>query len=99
MAVKIRLKRTGRRHRMSYRIVATDIRASRDGKVLEVLGDYNPELADETKKVRLHPDRVKHWLRAGAQPTDTVDQLLKKAGIQVVEVRAAAKAGADAKKD
>ena len=92
MAVKIRLKRTGRRHRTSFRIVACDVRASRDGKVLETLGSYDPEVADDAKKVQVKPERVEHWIRAGAQPTRTVAQLLKKQGIKVVEVRAKMKA-------
>lgn len=92
MSVKIRLKRTGRRHRASFRIVACDERASRDGKVLEVLGSYDPLGKIEDQQVRVKPERVEHWLRVGAQPTDTVVNLLKKKGIRVSEVRARAKA-------
>jgi len=89
--VKIRLKRTGRRHRSSFRIVACDVRASRDGKVLETLGSYDPLAKTEDRQVQLKPARVEHWLSVGAQPTQTVVQLLKKKGIRVGEVRARAK--------
>ncbi|HUV39506.1 MAG TPA: 30S ribosomal protein S16 [Planctomycetota bacterium] len=89
--VKIRLKRTGRRHRNSFRIVACDIRQSRDGKVLETLGSYDPEAKTEETRVRVKPERVAHWLSVGAQPTLTVVQLLKQKGIATKPERPAAK--------
>lgn len=94
MSVKIRLKRTGRRHRHSFRIVACDTRASRDGKVIETLGSYDPEEKVEDQQIRLKAERVEHWLGVGAQPTETVARLLKKKGVKVSEVRAKAKAEA-----
>ena len=94
--VKIRLKRTGRRHRRSFRIVACDARASRDGKVIETLGSYDPLAKTDDQQVQLKGDRVEYWLSVGAQPTDTVRQILKKKGIHVAEVRARAKGTAEA---
>lgn len=90
--VKIRLKRTGRRHRRSFRIVACDARASRDGKVIETLGNYDPLAKTEDRQVQLKPERIEYWLSVGAQPTQTVAQLLRKKGIRAAEVRARAKA-------
>jgi len=81
VAVRIRLKRMGRRHRPFYRIVAADQRAARDGKVLEMVGHYDPLAADKEKQVVFKRDRVQHWLGVGAQPTRTVAGMLKRAGI------------------
>ncbi|MEM7682603.1 MAG: 30S ribosomal protein S16 [Planctomycetota bacterium] len=79
--VRLRLKRFGRRHRPFYRICAMDIRSPRDGRAIEELGLYDPVQKDPEKQVRLEADRIKHWLSKGAQPSDTVGNLLKKAGI------------------
>jgi len=89
--VKIRLKRTGRRHRASFRIVVCDAQASRDGKVIETVGSYDPLVKSEDQQVQLKSERIEYWLRVGAQPTQTVAQLLKKKGIRAAEVRARAK--------
>ena len=82
MAVKIRLKKTGRKNRPSYRIVAMDAHAKRDGEELEVLGHYDPRAADKEKQVVIDRDRAQYWLGVGAQPTDTVAGMLKRAGIK-----------------
>ncbi len=82
MAVRIRLKRMGRKNRPFYRIVAADARAKRDGKVLEVLGYYDPLAREEDKQVAVKRDRVQHWLGVGAQPTETVASLLKRGDIK-----------------
>ncbi len=82
MAVRIRLKRMGRKNRPSYRIVAADAQTKRDGKVLEILGHYDPLAPDETKQVALKRDRVQYWLSVGAQPTDTVANILKRADVR-----------------
>jgi small subunit ribosomal protein S16 len=82
VAVKIRLKKTGRKNRPSYRIVAMDAHAKRDGEELEVLGHYDPRAADKEKQVALDRDRVQYWLGVGAQPTDTVAGMFKRAGIK-----------------
>ena len=89
--VKIRLRRTGRRHRSSFRIVVCDSRASRDGKVIETVGSYDPEGKIEDQQVQLDAGRIEHWLSVGAQPSETVAQLLKKKGIHPSEVRVRAK--------
>lgn len=81
MAVKLRLKRFGRKHRSFFRLVAIEGRNPRDGRVLEELGFYDPQNRVEAQQVRLHPDRIKYWLGAGAAPSDTVRSLLRKNGI------------------
>ena len=81
MAVKIRLKKMGRKNRPFYRIVAADARAKRGGKEIEVLGHYDPLAAEKEKQFVLNRDRVQYWLGVGAQPTDTVSGLIRRAGI------------------
>lgn len=81
MAVKIRLKRFGRRHRPFYRINAMDVRSARDSKAIEELGFYDPLETTQGKELRVKEDRVRYWLGVGAQPSDTVRSLLKKVGI------------------
>jgi len=71
----------GRRHRPYYRINAMDIRSPRDGRVLEELGHYDPIEKDVEKQLVLKSDRIQYWLDKGAQPSDTVRDLLKKKGI------------------
>jgi small subunit ribosomal protein S16 len=74
------MKRFGRRNRPFYRINAVDSRRSRDGKVLEELGSYDPHASD-AEKVRINPERVAYWLSVGAQPSETVSSFLKTAGL------------------
>ncbi|XP_071723415.1 small ribosomal subunit protein bS16cy-like [Rutidosis leptorrhynchoides] len=82
MAVKIRFARFGCKHRPFYRVVIADSRSNRDGKNIEVVGYYNPLPGpDETKQMALQYDRIQYWLSVGAQPTDTVERLLFKAGL------------------
>lgn len=81
MAVRLRLKRMGRKNRAYFRINAMDSRSPRDGRVLEELGTYDPVNKDTSKQVSLNADRIKHWLEHGALPTDTVRDLLKRHGI------------------
>ncbi len=81
MAVKLRLKRFGRRHRPFYRLNAIDGRSPRDGKSIEELGFYDPIEPAADKAVQFNQERVKYWLSVGAQPSTTVRSLLKKAGI------------------
>ncbi|MGR3220517.1 MAG: 30S ribosomal protein S16 [Candidatus Anammoxibacter sp.] len=78
MAVRIRLKRMGRKNRPFFRIGAFDSREERDGKHIEALGHYDPMESDETKKVVLKRERIEYWLSVGAQPTETVANILKK---------------------
>lgn len=81
MAVRIRLKRIGRRHRPSYRLTAVGSRRARDSKVLEELGSYDPTNRNEEQQTVLKRERIEYWLSVGAQPSDTVRMLLKKQGI------------------
>jgi small subunit ribosomal protein S16 len=83
MAVRIRLKRMGRRHRAAYRVAAMDGRRSRDSKVIELLGTYDPVDPQPERQVKVDRARIEYWLSVGAQPTDTVRSLLKKQGIGV----------------
>ena len=79
MAVKLRLKRMGAKKRPFYRVVAADSRSPRDGKVIEEIGYYNPVV--EPADIKIDEELAMKWLRNGAQPTDTVRDLLKKQGI------------------
>lgn len=79
MAVKIRLKRIGAKKNPFYRVVVADARYPRDGRFIEELGTYNP-LTDPAE-VKIDGDKAAKWLKDGAQPTDTVKALLKKAGV------------------
>lgn len=85
MAVKIRLKRMGRRNRAFYRIVAADVRAQRDGRAIERLGWYDPLVEDDQKKISLEKERVEYWLSVGAQPTQTVENILRARGVSFPE--------------
>jgi small subunit ribosomal protein S16 len=80
VAVRIRMKMMGRRHRPFYRICAMDSRTPRDGRVLEELGTYDPMIPLEDARTALNVDRVQYWLGVGAQPTEKVKILLKKYG-------------------
>ena len=79
MAVKLRLRRIGKKKQPMYKVVAADARAPRDGKFLESLGLYNPLTNPHT--LELKEDRVLYWLGVGAQPTDTVMSLFRQKGI------------------
>ena len=72
----------GRRNRPAYRIVAMEARSQRDGRSLEVLGHYDPLAPDAAKQVALKRDRIEYWLSVGAQPSDTVASIMKRAGIK-----------------
>jgi len=79
LAVKLRLRRMGKKKQPIYKIVAADARSPRDGRFLEALGLYNPLTKPHT--VDIKEDRVLYWLSNGAQPTDTVKSLLRDKGI------------------
>lgn len=79
--VRLRLQRLGRTHRPFYRLAAVDKRERLNGKVLENLGWYNPMEKDADKQVSLKADRIRHWLSVGAQPSDTVRDLLAKGDV------------------
>ena len=77
--VRIRLRRTGGKKQPSYRLVVTDIRKPRDGAFVDIIGHYNPLTDPET--IVIQEEKAIHWLRQGAQPTNTAARLLNKAGI------------------
>jgi small subunit ribosomal protein S16 len=79
VAVRLRLKRMGRRHRPFYRVAAIDSRTRRDGRVIELLGHYDPIAGKDGKQIELKLERVDYWLGVGAQPSDTVKRLIEKA--------------------
>ncbi len=79
MAVKLRLTRMGAKKHPTYRIVAIDERKARDGQYLEKVGFYDPN--KNPAEVKIDAELAKKWLNNGAQPTDTVRAMLKKAGI------------------
>lgn len=85
MALKIRLRQHGRTNRTVYRLVVTDSRSPRDGKYVEELGWYNPIEADEAKQLEVKADRVQHWLNVGAQLTEKVVHLVRRAAPEVVK--------------
>ena len=77
--VKIRLRRMGAKKAPFYRIVVADARAPRDGRCIEEIGTYNPLLASDN--ITVDVEKAQTWIKNGAQPTDTVRGLLKKAGV------------------
>ena len=80
MAVKIRLMRVGKKKQPSYRVVVTDSRSPRDGRFIEKLGTYNPLLPREHEtRITLDKERIAHWLKVGAQPSDRVAKFLANA--------------------
>lgn len=81
--VVIRLARGGSKKRPFYNVVAADSRNRRDGRFIERLGFYNPVAGDGQEKLRLSMDRVQHWVDNGAQPSSTVDRLIKEFSTKV----------------
>jgi len=79
MTVKIRLKRTGMKKAPSYRVVVADSRSPRDGRIIENLGWYNPLV--EPSVIKIDEEKTLGWLKNGAQPSDSVAQLLKRTGL------------------
>ena len=77
--LRIRLRRVGAKKQPSYRLVVADKRAPRDGAFVEIIGHYNPMTDPET--VVIDEEKALHWLRQGAQPSETTARLLGKAGI------------------
>jgi small subunit ribosomal protein S16 len=81
MAVRLKLKRFGRRHQPHYRLTAVDRRRSGNSRVLEELGSYSPIKKQEDQQVVLKRERIEYWLSVGAQPTETVRRILEKQGV------------------
>ena len=80
MAVKITLRRMGQKKAPFYRIIVADSRSPRDGKFIDEIGTYDPNL--EPSAVSINEEAAKKWLANGAQPTEVVAKLLKQAGIE-----------------
>jgi len=78
VAVHIRLRRTGTTRKPAYRVVVADSRAARDGKFIEVIGHYSPLSNPPTIKIEV--ERAQEWIKKGAQPSNTVKNLLARAG-------------------
>ena len=78
MAVKLRLMRMGKKKQPTYRVVAADSRAPRNGRFIEIIRIYEPR--QDPSVVRIDNERALHWLRHGAQPTERVEKLLKISG-------------------
>lgn len=87
MAVKLRLKRFGRKNRPFYRLNAVDSRSPRDGRVIEELGHFDPIERDAAKQFVARLDRCQYWLDNGAIPSETVSSLLKRSGIEHKQLR------------
>jgi small subunit ribosomal protein S16 len=85
LPVKIRLRRMGAKHQPSYRIVVADSRSPRDGRYIDQVGFYNPLTNPAT--ISIDQEKAIDWLKRGAQPTETVEILLKKVDITPREVR------------
>jgi len=79
MSVRIRLTRTGKKKEPHYRVVVADQRSPRDGKFLEIIGRYHP--LEDPSVIEIDEERALAWLRQGAQPSESVANLLRKAGI------------------
>jgi small subunit ribosomal protein S16 len=83
LAVTLRLKRFGRLNLPTFRIVATDPRFPRDGRIIEALGYYLPLMPRVAEQLKLNAERVKYWLSVGALPSETVASMIKKSGIEM----------------
>ena len=79
MAVKMRLRRMGKKKAPTYRVVIADSRSPRDGRFIEEIGSYNPDTEPAT--IQIDAEKAKKWISNGAVPTETVRSLLKKSGI------------------
>lgn len=83
MAVTLRLKRFGRLNHPTYRVVATDPRFPRDGRILEALGYYLPLMPRAQEQLKLNTDRIQYWLSVGARPSETVAGMIERSGLVV----------------
>ncbi len=77
--VVIRLSRKGSKHDPKYRVMVADSRRPRDGKFIEIVGNYNPLARGSERKINLKLDRIQDWISKGAQPSNTVKSLIKNA--------------------
>jgi small subunit ribosomal protein S16 len=83
LAVILRLKRFGRLNHPTFRVVATDPRFPRDGRIIEALGYYLPLMPRAQEQLKLNTERIQYWLSVGAKPSDTVAQMIEKSGLKV----------------
>ena len=83
MAVTLRLKRFGRLNHPTYRVVATDPRFPRDGRIIESVGYYLPLMPRKDEQVKLNAERISYWLSVGAKPSETVGRLIEKIGVEI----------------
>jgi small subunit ribosomal protein S16 len=83
LAVTLRLKRFGRLNLPTYRVVATDPRSPRDGRIIEALGYYLPLMPRAQEQLKLDLDRIKYWLSVGAKPSDTVASMIRRSGVAI----------------
>ncbi len=90
MSLRIRLTRGGAKKRPFYRIVVANSRSPRDGRFIEVVGTYNPQLAsDDPERIALQEERLKYWLGVGASPSDRVASFCAKSGLMEARPRRA----------
>jgi small subunit ribosomal protein S16 len=83
LAVTLRLKRFGRLNHPTYRVVATDPRFPRDGRIIEALGYYLPLMPRAQEQLKLNTDRIQYWLSVGARPSQTVAEMIERSGVTV----------------
>jgi small subunit ribosomal protein S16 len=81
MSTRIRLRRIGRKKIPLYRIVVADQESPRDGRFIEILGTYDPKGSTPAEKVKVDAEKARQWIARGATPSDTVQSLLKQAGV------------------
>jgi small subunit ribosomal protein S16 len=81
MATRIRLRRVGRKKLPLYRIVVADQESPRDGRFIEIIGTYNPKGTTPAEKIQVDADKARQWIAQGATPSETVQSLLKQAGV------------------
>jgi small subunit ribosomal protein S16 len=94
MAVRIRMKKMGRKHRAFFRICVMDSRVQRDGKAIEEVGFYDPMVHDKSARVKLNLERVEYWMSVGAQPSEKVNALDSQG--EAEQVRQGSRASSDA---
>jgi small subunit ribosomal protein S16 len=83
LAVTLRLKRFGRLNHATYRLVATDPRFPRDGRIIEALGYYLPLMPRAQEQMKLNTERIRYWLSVGARPSETVATMIEKSGLEL----------------
>jgi small subunit ribosomal protein S16 len=87
VAVRIRMKQMGRKHRQFYRICAVDSRSPRDGRIIEEIGTYDPKVPDVDARVVLNQERLAYWLGVGAKPSTHVNAFIRKYGPKGIRLK------------